>query len=389
MIDIDKFDFSKGLTPDVFRSFFVHCYRHGVSDIHLQSGSPLVIGHHGRKFRVSPFALDHASLLLLVDVLFSPTVKARIQSGKGDDAALQLEGDSQQRYGLERGERIRFRANFVQATIRGVNTAVAVTLRVINNRIPPLNSLGLPDPLYQALAYLPVEGIGLIVGPTGSGKTTVLTSVYQHHGETNPDCKVTTYEDPVEGLLGGPDWLLQPQQCEIGRDVPSYAEGLRLSMRQAPTIIGIGEIRDSETVEGMVSAALSGHLCLGTEHAFSAGHAFARSIRMLPDENREPLAHDMLELMRFIVMQRLVPTTDGKRRAIQEYVLFDDELRESLREHDYTQWATLLNRDLANRQARISDHVWKMYQEEAVTEDIARSYIGTSEFTKRSQHHGS
>ncbi|EBP7214862.1 plasmid transfer ATPase TraJ, partial [Salmonella enterica] len=284
MTTLDKFDFSAGLTPDVFRAFFVHCYRHGVSDIHLQSGGPLVLGHHGRKIRASAFTLDHSTLLLLIDSLFSPLVKARIQAGKGDDAALQLEGDSQQRYGLERGERIRFRANFTQATIRGLSTAIAVTLRVINNQIPALNSLGLPDPLYQTLAHLPVEGIGLIVGPTGSGKTTLLTSVYQHHGETTPDCKVTTYEDPIEGLLGGPNWLLQPQQCEIGRDVPTYAEGLRLSMRQAPTIIGIGEVRDSETVEGMVSAALSGHLCLGTEHAFSAGHAFARSIRMLPAE---------------------------------------------------------------------------------------------------------
>ncbi|EDN1973148.1 plasmid transfer ATPase TraJ [Salmonella enterica] len=337
--------------------------------------------------RASAFTLDHSTLLLLIDSLFSPLVKARIQAGKGDDAALQLEGDSQQRYGLERGERIRFRANFTQATIRGLNTAIAVTLRVINNQIPALNSLGLPDPLYQTLAHLPVEGIGLIVGPTGSGKTTLLTSVYQHHGETTPDCKVTTYEDPIEGLLGGPNWLLQPQQCEIGRDVPTYAEGLRLSMRQAPTIIGIGEVRDSETVEGMVSAALSGHLCLGTEHAFSAGHVFARSIRMLPAENREPLAHDMLELMRFIVMQRLVPTTDGRRCAIQEYVLFDDELRESLRRHEYTQWATVLNKDLAAQEARISDLVWKKYQENRVSEETVRSYLGNSEFIKRRQHH--
>ncbi|EAB6707544.1 plasmid transfer ATPase TraJ [Salmonella enterica subsp. enterica] len=387
MTALDKFDFSAGLTPDVFRAFFVHCYRHGVSDIHLQSNAPLVLGHHGRKIRASAFTLDHSSLLLLIDFLFSPLVKARIQGGKGDDAALQLEGDSQQRYGLERGERIRFRANFTQATIRGVNTAIAVTLRVINNHIPALNSLGLPDPLYQTLAHLPVEGIGLVVGPTGSGKTTLLSSVYQHHGETDLNSKVTTYEDPVETLLGGPNWLLQPQQCEIGRDVPSYAEGLRLSMRQAPTIIGIGEVRDGETTEGMVSSALSGHLCLGTEHAFSAGHAFARSIRMLSPENREPLAHDMLELMRFIVMQRLVPTTDGRQRALQEYVLFDDELRESLRQHEYTQWASLLTRDLARREARISDHVWKMYREESVTEDIARSYIGASEFIKRSQRH--
>ncbi|WP_387691555.1 plasmid transfer ATPase TraJ [Photorhabdus sp. RM71S] len=388
MPELDKFDFSVGLTPDTVRSFFVHCYRHGASDIHLQSNGRVVVGHHGRMLPCSAFALDHSTLLALIDGIFSPTVKANIQNGKGDDASLQLEGDSQQRYGLARGERIRFRANFIQATIRGINTAIAVTLRVINNHIPHLPSLGLPDDLYQTLAHLPVEGIGLVVGPTGSGKTTVLTSVYQHHGETNPNCKVTTYEDPVEGLLGGPNWILQPQQCEIGRDVPSFADGLRLSMRQAPTVIGIGEIRDGETVEGMVSSALSGHLCLGTEHAFSPGHAFSRSVRILPAENREPLAHDMLELMRFIVMQRLVPTTDGKRKAVQEYVLFDEELRDSLRMHPYTKWPMLLNQDLDNRNIRISDHVWKMCQNGDVSEDIARSYLGTKEFLSRRGTHG-
>lgn len=92
MTELDKFDFSAGLTPDVFRAFFVHCYRHGVSDIHLQSSGPLVLGHHGRKVRASAFTLDHSTLLLLIDSLFSPLVKARIQGGKGDDAALQLEG---------------------------------------------------------------------------------------------------------------------------------------------------------------------------------------------------------------------------------------------------------------------------------------------------------
>jgi defect-in-organelle-trafficking protein DotB len=83
MTTLDKFDFSAGLTPDVFRAFFVHCYRHGVSDIHLQSGGPLVLGHHGRKIRASAFTLDHSTLLLLIDSLFSPLVKARIQAGKG------------------------------------------------------------------------------------------------------------------------------------------------------------------------------------------------------------------------------------------------------------------------------------------------------------------
>ncbi|MEN3262436.1 plasmid transfer ATPase TraJ [Sodalis endosymbiont of Spalangia cameroni] len=380
MSALAQFDFSVGLTADTLRCFFVHCYRHAVSDIHLQSHGRIIVGRHGRLIPCSAFTLDHSTLLALIDGIFSPAIKARVQSGKGDDASLQLEGDSQQRYGLARGERMRFRANFTQATIRGVNTAIAVTLRVINNAIPPLTDLGLPDDLYQMLAHLPVDGMGLVVGPTGSGKSTLLSAVYQHHGQTQPDCKVTTYEDPVEGLLGGPDWLLQPQQCEIGHDVPSFAAGLRLAMRQAPTLIGIGEVRDGDTVEGMVSCGLSGHTCLGTEHAFSPGHAFSRSVRMLPAGNREPLAHDMLELMRFIVMQRLVPTTDGKRRAVQEYVLFDDVLRDELRTHPYTAWPMLLDQGLTRRHARIADQVWHLFQQGAVSDVTARRYLGATAF---------
>ncbi|NGA78914.1 Flp pilus assembly complex ATPase component, partial [Escherichia coli] len=171
-----------------------------MSDIHLQSGGPLIVGHHGRMIRCSPFTLDHPTLLYLTDQIFSPDIKALIQRGTGADRSLQLEGNSDSRFGLQRGERLRFRANFTQATIRGLSTAAAVTLRIINNHIPDLSDMGLPEDLFRALAALPHEGIGLICGPTGSGKSTLLTATYQHHGRTSPHCKIVTYEDPVEAL---------------------------------------------------------------------------------------------------------------------------------------------------------------------------------------------
>ena len=96
---------------------------------------------------------------------------------------------------------------------------------------------------------------------------------------------------------------------------------------------------------------------------------------------------DMAGGVRVRRVQSRVPTTEDRQRAIQEDGVYGYGLRESLRQHEYTQWASLLTRDLARREARISDHVWKMYREESVTEDIARSYIGASEFIKRSQRH--
>ena len=151
MHDLQHYPFSAGLTADTLRGFLVHCYRHGVSDIHLQSGGPIVVDHHGRKIVASAFPLEHPVLLRLMDEIYSPDIRARVQAGQGADRALQLEGDSNGRYGLARGERVRFRTNFIQATIGMLTTAMAVTLRVIPSAIPDLDDLGLEDELYHAL----------------------------------------------------------------------------------------------------------------------------------------------------------------------------------------------------------------------------------------------
>ena len=136
----------------------------------------------------------------------------------------------------------------------------------------------------------------------------------------------------------------------------------------------------------MVNCALSGHLCLGTEHAFSPGHAFSRSVRMLPSDNREPLARDMLELLQFIIVQRLIPTTDGRRQAVREYILFDESVRSQLRQHAWNQWPSVLNDMLTRNGARIADAAWSLYQEGRITEATATEYIGFQEFTRRKKH---
>ncbi|HID3656866.1 plasmid transfer ATPase TraJ [Serratia marcescens] len=383
MIALTDFDFSGGLTPDRLREFFIHCYRHKVSDIHLQSGSKIVVDHHGRKVTASQFPLDHAKLLHLIDSIYTPDIKAMVQSGQGADRPLQLEGDNTGRYGLERGERVRFRSNFIQATIGALNTAMAVTLRVIPTAIPPLDSLGLEDDLRQNL--LPLDGLGLVCGVTGSGKSTLLASIYQHYGETHPHGKLVTYEDPVEYLFGGPTWQLRPQQSEIGRDVPSFAHGLRLSLRQAPTLIGVGEIRDLETLQAAVACAQSGHLTLSTLHAFSPGHAFSRCILMAPADAREQVAFDLLDALRFLIVQRLLPTTDGKRQAVREYVLLDEAWRRKLGEVHYSRWPEMINGELAAREHRIVDHTWRLFTAGRVDEETAKQVMGYPLFTAKNK----
>ncbi|EFG2810537.1 Flp pilus assembly complex ATPase component TadA, partial [Salmonella enterica subsp. enterica serovar Typhimurium] len=110
------------------------------------------------------------------------------------------------------------------------------------------------------------SGLGFVCGETGSGKSTLCSALYRYIMDNFPDAKIVTYEDPVEYILGNENDLLPPHQAEIGRDVVSFAAGLRSAVRRNPEIIGVGEIRDNETADAAVQAGNTGHYCLSTMH---------------------------------------------------------------------------------------------------------------------------
>lgn len=380
---LPAFDFHKhgGITGDALRSFLVHSSRNNVSDIFLQGGGPLVVDLYGRKVRASEFRIEPPQLARLMDDVFSEQIKGDLKSGKGVDRALQLTGDIYNRYGLGRGERLRFRCNFVQATIGDYDMVPALTLRTIPTVIPQLESLGLEDDLFPAL--LPHKGIGLVVGETGSGKSTLLASIYQYCAQHYPDRKIVTAEDPIEFLLNFPDAILMPEQSQIGRDVASFAEHLRLSLRRAPGVIGVGEIRDLETLYGAVMNGQSGHLCLSTMHTDSPGETIPRALMLVPTELREAMAHNLLSNLQYIIAQRLLRTTDGKRQAVREYLVFDDDVREALGRLDHTRWRDWIDNHLSERQARMSDKAWALYQQGRISQHELLTVITRRELERR------
>lgn len=380
---LPAFDFHKhgGITGDALRSFLVHCSRNNVSDIFLQGGGPLVVDLYGRKVRASEFRIEPPQLARLMDDVFSEQIKGDLKSGKGVDRALQLTGDIYNRYGLGRGERLRFRCNFVQATIGDYDMVPALTLRTIPTVIPQLESLGLEDDLFPAL--LPHKGIGLVVGETGSGKSTLLAAIYQYCAQHYPDRKIVTAEDPIEFLLNFPDVILMPEQSQIGRDVASFAEHLRLSLRRAPGVIGVGEIRDLETLYGAVMNGQSGHLCLSTMHTDSPGETIPRALMLVPTELREAMAHNLLSNLQYIIAQRLLRTTDGKRQAVREYLVFDDDVREELGRLDHTRWRDWIDNHLSERKARMSDKAWALYQQGRISQHELLTVITRRELERR------
>lgn len=358
--DLELYDFSGGLSADTLRGFMVWCARNNVSDIHLQGDNHFVVGRYGRLLRASPFVVADDTMAKLMDEVFSPELRPQVRGGVSVDRAMQLDGDMTGRWGLNRGERIRFRVNLLQGTAGRQDSTIGWTMRVIPSDIPPLESLGLEPELMANL--LPGKGVGLWGGITGSGKSTSLASTYRYCLDNDPDRKVTTKEDPIEFILGRPGDVLPPLQSQLGKDIPDFATGIRADLRRAPALIGVGEMRDRETIAAGILAGQLGHLCLSTTHIDSPGEAFPRLINEFPHESREAMAWSLLGVLQYVVVQTLLRTTDGKRIAVREFILFDYSLREKLAEMPWSQWGQHINSIIRLEKRRIVDQAWRQYR---------------------------
>lgn len=205
----------------------------------------------------------------------------------------------------------RFRVNIFQQ--RG---EIGIVARNIKTEIPDPSSLGLPPVLSELI--MSKRGIILFVGGTGSGKSTSLAALIDHRNK-NSDGHIITIEDPVEFVHPHQGCIVN--QREVGVDTNSYEEALKNTLRQAPDVILIGEIRSQETMEHALAFAETGHLCLSTLHANNANQALDRIINFFPDERHKQLFLDLsLNLVAFI-SQRLIPTVDGKRAAAIEILI--------------------------------------------------------------------
>ena len=206
----------------------------------------------------------------------------------------------------------RFRVNvFIQ------QLQVGMVIRTIAADIPNFEQLKLPETLKDVV--MTKRGLVLVVGATGSGKSTTLAAMIDHRNE-NSAGHIITVEDPVEYVHKNKNCLITHR--EVGVDTLSWHNALKNTLRQAPDVILIGEIRDTETMEHAIAFAETGHLCLGTLHANNSNQAIDRIINFFSEERRNQLLMDLSSNLRSIISQRLVRTMDGKgRRAAIEILL--------------------------------------------------------------------
>jgi defect-in-organelle-trafficking protein DotB len=365
---MEQFDFGGHLNAGTLKRFLVYSAQNDVSDVLLQGGGRVFVERYGRQIPMTDYALDQLELEAAIDQLFRSNIKTSLKQGEIVNTSLQLTGDAQKSIGLDRGEYVRFRANFTQATVYENAEVMSLTLRVIKNTIPSLDSMGLPDDLRNSL--YPAAGLAFICGETGSGKSTLMASINQHCGETYQDKKILTCEDPIEYILGGSNWIApEPAQSEIGRDVPSFADFLSFSaLRRSPKIVDIGELLARLSFEAALTAGKTGHFCKGTMHTKSVGDSIQRALLMFPVDIREAIAFDVMTVLSYIIVQRLLKTTDGKRVAVREYMVFDSNLRRQLLSKPYTSWGRFLDDLLIQQNDSIVLNAWKLFKEGRIDE---------------------
>jgi twitching motility protein PilU len=272
----------------------------GGSDLFISADFPPSMKHQG------------AMKPLSQQKLTPDITRALALSIMNDKQKGEFERDMESNFAISLAGVCRFRINvFVQ------QQAVGMVCRTIASEIPNFEKLDLPPVLKDVI--MTKRGLVLVVGGTGSGKSTTLAAMIDYRNQ-NQAGHIITVEDPVEYVHKNKSSLITHR--EVGVDTLSWHNALKNTLRQAPDVILIGEIRDTETMEHAIAFAETGHLCLGTLHANNANQTLDRIINFFPEERRTQLLGDLSANLKAVVSQRLIRTQDGKgRKAAIEILL--------------------------------------------------------------------
>jgi len=274
------------------------------SDMFITADFPPAIKVDGRIVKVSAQSLGANHTLALTRAIMNDRQMAEFERTKECNFAISPTGIG------------RFRVNaFVQ------QGRVGMVLRTIPSTIPTVDDMGMPQVLKDVA--MTKRGLVILAGATGSGKSTTLAAMVDWRNQ-NSFGHIVTVEDPIEFVHPHKNCVVT--QREVGIDTDSWEAALKNTLRQAPDVILMGEIRDRETMEHAVAFAETGHLCMATLHANSANQALDRIINFFPEERRTQLLMDLSLNLRSMVSQRLIPTEDGLGRVAAYEVLLNTPL---------------------------------------------------------------
>jgi len=323
------------------------------SDLFLTADFPPAIKVDGKVTKVSPQPLTSQHTLALTRSIMNDKQAAEFERTKECNFAVAPQGIG------------RFRVNaFVQ------QSNVGLVMRTIPQVIPTIDAMNLPHVLKDVA--MTKRGLVIFVGATGSGKSTSLAAMVDHRNE-NSYGHIITIEDPVEFVHAHKNCIIT--QREVGLDTEDWGIALKNTLRQAPDVILMGEIRDRETMEHAVAFAETGHLCLATLHANSANQALDRIINFFPEERRTQLLMDLSLNLKSLISQRLLPRQEGKGRvAAVEIMLNTPLISDLIFKGEVSEIKEIMKRSRELGMQTFDQSLFDLYESQTVTyEDALRN----------------
>lgn len=328
----------------------------GASDLLITVGAPPSLKVNGQLIALGHQALTPDQVTELVNQALPAGLRARFNA------------DQEANFALTSTDKGRFRVSaFCQ---RG---QMAMVIRRIPSEIPRLTSLGLPDNINDLIRLK--RGLVLIVGGTGSGKSTTLAAMVQARNETLGG-HIISVEDPIEFVHPHKRAIIN--QREVGIDTESFEVALRNTLRQAPDVILIGEIRSQETMEHALTFAETGHLCLATLHANNANQALDRMIHFFPAERHPQVWMDLSLNLRAVVAQQLLPTLAGQRCAAVEMLLRSPRVADLIRQGEVSAIKEAMAQARDDGMQTFDQALYGLYQQGLVSQDVALSHADSA-----------
>lgn len=347
------FEYDSRLGVDDFDELLTWASNRKASDITVQSGEPVVADMGGKLVAITRNKISHPEVQNMARYIYGPNVTSEVKSGHDLDPSHEIKKPE--------GGRLRFRVNITGGRMPG-GEAIQITIRTLPEMPPEIHMLDIEEDIINN--FRPRDGMVLVTGPTGSGKSTLLSSGIRMIIE-NPEAneKILEYSKPVEYVY---DMVSHPSssifQTDVGKHLrpksgssdeeSEFSYCVRNALRRKPTIILIGEARDKSTIQASVEAALTGHLLYTTMHTIGVAETLRRAVMPFPGSERRSIAVDIMESLRMIVTQILVPKVGGGKVGCREYMVFDDKARFRLLETDVDDWPKVTRKMLSNKEVQ-------------------------------------
>jgi len=324
----------------------------GGSDMFFTTGAPVSMNIEGKMHPIGKAPLEPGMVRNIAYSVMDETQKM------GFEATMEMN------LGMSLKDVGRFRINIYMQ--RG---EVSMVIRFIKANVPTIDELNLPQQLKQLV--MKRKGLVLVVGSTGSGKSTTLASMVDHRSHAMPG-HILTIEDPIEFTFNHNKSIVG--QREVGLDTLSYENALREAMREAPDVIMIGEVRDRETMEAAIQYADTGHLCLSTLHAVNANQTLDRILSFFPPDARNQILMDMSMNLQAIISQRLVSGMDGRRIAAIEILINSPYISDLIRRGDFHEIKQVMEKGEADGMQTFDQSLYTLFKDGKIDIKTALSH---------------